>query len=98
MDTAAYESRSLRPLICGPDLADDDRAFFLSPSIGWTGVRRGRFKYLGRRNLYFPARALFDMVEDPGETRDLADDPRYAAVAEELEAVLDQELARPVPW
>ncbi len=97
VDTDDYESRSLRPLLTGPDRADEERAFFLSPSIGWTGVRRGRFKYLGRRNLYFPARALFDLQDDPGETRDLADDPRYASVADELEAILDHELARPIP-
>ena len=93
--TSDYESRSLRPLMAGPD-RDDERAFFLSPSIGWTGVRRGRFKYLGRRNLYFPARALFDLDDDPGETRDLATDPGYAPVADDLEAILDEELARPV--
>ena len=97
VDTAAYESQSLRPRLTSPDRPDGERAFFLSPSIGWTGVRRGRFKYLGRRNPYFPARALFDLEDDPGETRDLATDPRYAPVADELEAVLDQELARPIP-
>jgi arylsulfatase len=96
VDASDYESRSLRPRLTGPDGGDDERAFFLSPSIGWTGVRRGRFKYLGRRNVYFPARALFDMEDDPGETRDLANDPRYASVADDLEAILDQELARPI--
>jgi arylsulfatase len=107
VDADQYESVSLRALLRsdppsaqrpGPSPADGDgRVLFVSPSIGWNGVRRGRYKYLGRRNLYFPARALFDLETDPGETVDLADDPAHAAVADELERLLDEELARPAP-
>jgi arylsulfatase len=96
-DPDAYEGRSLRPVVEGGPDPEPERPLFLSTSIGWTGVRRGRYKYLGRRNPYFPARGLFDLDDDPGETCDVADDPAHAGVADELEHLLDEELARPCP-
>ena len=98
VDTSVYESTSLRGLLDGRQAEDPDRVLFLATSMGWNGVRRGRYKWIGRRFLYFPARALFDLEADPGETRDLATEPAGSAIADELEAQLDEELARPDPW
>jgi arylsulfatase len=97
-DPEPFGSVDLRPVLRGdPAAADPDRAVVLSPSLPWSGIRRGRYKYLGRRNPYFPVRALFDLVEDPGETCNLAEHPDHVAAADELERLLDLELARPIP-
>ncbi len=93
-----YESVSQRALLVDPaGTADPDRPLFVSPSLGWKGVRWGRYKWLSRHNVWFPARVLFDLEADPGETVDLAEDPRYADVVEHFERLLDQELDRPAP-
>ena len=60
-------------------------------------IRTGRFKLIvgtGRRHrqdgyetgqpLPGPYQRLFDLVDDPGETRDLADDPGHRAVKDDL--------------
>ena len=97
-DPEPFGSVDLRPVLRGePTAADPDRAVVLSPSLPWSGIRRGRYKYLGRRNPYFPARALFDLDQDPGETCNLAEHPDHVAAADELERLLDLELARTIP-
>lgn len=48
-------------------------------------VRRGRWKYIDYRE--FPER-LFDLENDPSETNDLAKDPAYAEVLDQMRAEL----------
>jgi len=69
---------------------DRDRVSFseyhaiLSPSAAYL-LRSGRYKYI--RYIDMPPQ-LFDMVEDPYETRDLGQNPEYASVRETCEAEL----------
>ncbi len=56
-----------------------------SPS-GFFMIRAGRYKYVSYAGGYPPQ--LFDMVEDPLETRDRADDSAYAAVLAACERAL----------
>lgn len=48
-------------------------------------VRKGRWKYIHHVG-YAPE--LFDLADDPGETRDLASDPKHAATRAAMEAEL----------
>jgi choline-sulfatase len=51
-------------------------------------IRRGRFKYI---YIHDRDEQLFDLVVDPGEWKDLANDPAYGEVKRELQArILDQ--------
>jgi choline-sulfatase len=49
-----------------------------------TGRRLRRDGYQTGRPLPGPYQRLFDLVDDPGETRDLADDPRHRAIKDDL--------------
>jgi choline-sulfatase len=49
-----------------------------------TGRRLRQDGYQTGRPLPGPYQRLFDLVDDPGETRDLADDPRHRAIKEDL--------------
>ena len=49
-----------------------------------TGRRLRQDGYQTGKPLPGPYQRLFDMVDDPGETRDLADDPRHQAVKDDL--------------
>jgi choline-sulfatase len=90
-----FESQSLRPRLRGrPSPEDLDRTLFLSTNLGWPTVRRDRWKYILRGRLLDPGVALFDLEEDPGERVDLAPDPAYADLREELHAVLMAECFR----
>ena len=62
---------------------------------GWTMVRRGTTKYL--EPIGAPGEGmLFDLSEDPDEKRDLAGDPGYAALREDLAAAARVRM-RPTP-
>lgn len=70
-----------RPVVC--ELAADPER----PEIQGRMVRNGRFKYCA----YAPGKPdehLFDLGNDPGETRNLADDPAHAADLRRLRAML----------
>jgi choline-sulfatase len=49
-----------------------------------TGRRLRQDGYQTGKPLPGPYQRLFDLVDDPGETRDLADDPRHQAVKQDL--------------
>ena len=80
--------RSLRPLLEGRQVTW--REFLVSEVRNDTGrmVRAGRFKLIVYRN--DPTVQLFDLAEDPWETRNLAGEPRYASELAELKRLLNQ--------
>jgi arylsulfatase A-like enzyme len=89
---ADLDGRSLVPLLHGK--RDAPRAAYLESDVkmfventrreipGQAGVIRGlrtdRFKFLLHATREGPREELFDLPNDPGETRDLARDPAYA--------------------
>jgi len=56
---------------------------------------RGRYKYL--RSTVNGSALLFDLTDDPGETRDLSRDARCAALRRELEEALLERIAAAAP-
>ncbi len=79
---------SLWDIVRAPD--DRDRQAFseyhaVASRTGGFMLRRGRFKY--HYYVDYPPE-LFDLREDPGEARDLAADPDYAAILAESEIAL----------
>ena len=54
-------------------------------------IRTDRFKYT--RYIEGDGEELYDMVDDPGETRTLIDDPAYADVLDEHRRLMDRHLA-----
>ena len=88
----------LEPLIRGkPGARGHDAVFSEYPENEEAMVRSARFKLIvgtGRRlrqdgyqtgkPLPGPYQRLFDLVDDPGETRDLAGDPGHQAVKDDL--------------
>lgn len=82
--------RSLLPVVQGADKLPDDRPifadYFAASSItGMYMIRKSNFKLC--YYAYYPSQ-LFDMEKDPEETRDLAGDPAYASIIDDLEAEL----------
>jgi len=84
--------RSLLPLVAGR--AEPARIAFLETlatqlDMGWSpllGIRDGRYKYIRA-----PRPELYDLREDPGETRNLA--RRRPELAEEMDGILEERLA-----
>lgn len=68
-----------------------------SVDIAYRWVRLGKYKLIvpqaGRKQVakgsYVTRISLFDVVQDPGETRNLADDPAHAATVADLQKKLD---------
>jgi choline-sulfatase len=86
----ALPGRSLLPAARGDEALPDDRPiyaeYFAAGSVtGMYMLRRGDFKLC--YYAYYPNQ-LFDLKEDPEETRDLAGDPAYADVVDALEREL----------
>ena len=93
-DDIEFVSRSLRPILEDRAAAADlERAAFCATSYGAPMVRRGAYKYIRHRER--DAAMLFDMVADPLEQVDHANDDDYREQRDELAALLQQELARP---
>ena len=57
-------------------------------------VRRGRLKLIETRLAGQTHRQLFDLADDPWETRDLADDPGYSGPLADLQRLLARERVR----
>ena len=60
--------------------------------VEWQATLRDKRKYYGKRAveayLHRPTFELYDLENDPHEVNNLADDPQYAKVLEELKAKL----------
>ena len=98
IDPTIFDSRSLRPLLTGRAVAADrDRTLTCGPTSGWPTIRSGPYKLMTRQKYLYRAIALFDLDEDPGETTDLAEHPRYRRLARDLESELIMRLYRPIP-
>ncbi|MHC4788233.1 MAG: sulfatase/phosphatase domain-containing protein [Planctomycetota bacterium] len=70
-----------------------------SPEIGraCVGVRTSRWKYIrtySQKAKRLLAEELYDLQRDPGETNDLAGDPQFREVREELADTLEREQAQ----
>jgi len=85
---------NLEGLSFAPLLADATRPWKTAVSISGGpadlghGVRNRRYSYLEYEKSQ-PAAALFDLEADPWETQNLIDDPAYAAVRNEMAAILE---------
>lgn len=80
--TTRFEGRNLRPLIEGHDEpAPADGQYAFSSQYRWRAVTGGRFKLLATMATHRRPKQLelFDLIADPGETRNLVDNhPRVA--------------------
>ncbi|MBX3592846.1 sulfatase [Sphingomonas sp.] len=89
---ARNQGNSLMPLLKDPDAASWDHPAF-SQIYGARSIRLGKWRYSewlkGTRG-----RELYDLDADPGERRNLADDPRYAKVMTALSARLPELLEK----
>lgn len=87
---AQFPGRSLLPVARGEERLPYERAiyseYFAAASVtGMYMIRKGDFKLC--YYAYYPNQ-LFDLKNDPEETMDVANDPRYAEVLEDLETEL----------
>jgi len=91
-----FDGRSLWPLISekAQDVDDHRTALFLS-NPGWPGVRSGPLKLIG----HFPSGTcvLFDVEEDPDESRNLAIDPARSDALSQLQEIMRVAMNRPAP-
>lgn len=65
---------------------------------GFSMFRKDNYKYIYFTKIneqYGPERQLFDLDQDPKETNNLADDPAYAQLVEEMHQALVQETGDP---
>ncbi|MDP3072528.1 MAG: sulfatase [Opitutaceae bacterium] len=94
---AAYEGRSLAPLVESRAPADWRRHFFcehldLAPTLTWEGVRGERYVYARYFDQQPAYEFLHDLRADPDELVNLAADPAHAAILREQRALCDQEM------
>jgi arylsulfatase A-like enzyme len=93
-----FDSRPLTPWLTDKPASisiDDDRSVVFVSNMGWPGVRRRDAKLILHTGS--GARALFDLAADPGETRNVADDPRYRDTFAELDALVAWAMQREQP-
>ncbi|MFQ5634449.1 MAG: hypothetical protein ACE5G3_03850, partial [Gammaproteobacteria bacterium] len=76
--------RRFAPALLGDSIDWDDTVFF--EYIDTRVIQTRDWKYTGR--FLAAPNELYDLAHDPGETRNLIDDPDYAAIAARLEARL----------
>lgn len=88
------ESTSLAPLL-GGGTADPDRAVFCGTMEGTPMLRRGAFKHIWHS--IADVHILYNLEQDPGETRNLAADPAYRDLLKDNVAELREVLSRPKP-
>jgi choline-sulfatase len=87
---------SLRPVLADPATPPDaGRAAFCATTMGWPMVRRGPYKYIWHRGTW--SNVLFQLDDDPDETRNLSEDPACRDEWEELSHLLDGALEREMP-
>jgi arylsulfatase A-like enzyme len=93
---ATMQGRSLAPLLMGEAPADWRTDFFVEhlfdhPEIPkHEGVRGERFKYARYFEQVPVYEELYDLLEDPLETRNLSGDPEYLEILEELRRRTDE--------
>ncbi|HVG98254.1 MAG TPA: sulfatase-like hydrolase/transferase, partial [Chloroflexota bacterium] len=80
------QGRSLLPLLRGERGGARDSA--LTEARGWKALRTERYRYVCRVTAGGPEEHLWDLERDPGEYRDVAADPGYAAALGEHRRLL----------
>lgn len=66
---------------------------FCCIGMPWATIRHGQYKYCP--HIDEQAAMLFDLEQDPTESVNLAGDPRYAEVKQNLSGMLAQRVAKP---
>jgi arylsulfatase A-like enzyme len=94
---AAYEGRSLVPLVNGQTPADWRTQFFcehvdLAPTLTWEGVRGERYVYARYFDQQPAFEFLHDLQSDPDELKNLAKDPEQTEVLKRMRALCDAEM------
>jgi arylsulfatase A-like enzyme len=92
-----YQGRSLAPIVNGRPPADWRREFFcehvdLAPNITWEGIRGERHVYARYFDQQPPFEFLHDLQADPDELKNLAADPKHAAVLERMRTLCNAEM------
>jgi choline-sulfatase len=87
IDTSFVEFHDLRPILRGDESAYDDGVYFayldLQRSVTWNA----------KKLIVYPKAnvvRMFDLVSDPNERVDLAEDPKFASVRSDLEQRLER--------
>jgi choline-sulfatase len=91
----AFDSVPLTRLLSDDAPDDDERPVFFVSNLGWPGARAGSLKLICHSQS--ESRAAFDLAEDPGEFRNIADDPVYQNRVEGLTEMIREVMARPMP-
>ncbi len=78
-----------------PGTGQRERAMFFVSNLGWPGARAGPLKLI----CHSPSgsRAAFDLVADPDESCNVADDPAYRDPVETLGEMVRAQMERPAP-
>jgi arylsulfatase A-like enzyme len=88
-----FDTRSLRPVLDG-QTADSQRCVYCATSLGWPMVRRGRYKYMEHFEQH--RRVLTDIESDPFEQVNLARDPAFHPVRDELADLVQTTMRLPI--
>jgi arylsulfatase A-like enzyme len=94
---AAYEGRSLAPIVQGRTPADWRNYFFcehldLAPTLTWEGIRGERYVYARYFDQRPPAELLYDLQTDPDQLKNLAHDSGHADALQRMRALCDAEM------
>jgi len=94
---AAYEGRSLAPLVQGKTTPTWRQHFFcehldLAPTLTWEGVRGDRYVYARYFDQQPAYEFLHDLQRDPDQLKNFATDPAYAGALQEMRKLCDAEM------
>jgi arylsulfatase A-like enzyme len=94
---AAYEGRSLAPLVRGEAAPDWRQHFFcehldLAPTLTWEGVRGSRYVYARYFDQSPAYEFLHDLQVDPDQIRNFALEPAHANLLRDMRALCDAEM------
>jgi arylsulfatase A-like enzyme len=95
---ADLEGISFAPLLANPDRPWKTAAFIVEDDGDAFGecVRTNKYSYMEFKKGAIAA-ALFDLEKDPWETKNVVDDPAYAAVKKEMAELLHAGWKKPLP-
>ena len=94
---AAYEGRSLVPIVQGKAPADWRKHFFcehldLAPTLTWEGIRGQRYVYARYFDQQPAFEFLHDLQNDPDQLKNLASDPAHADALKRMRELCDTEM------
>lgn len=97
---AGLEGHDLRPLLEDPQAKWEHPAYTVAGNAGrlaGVAVRNERYRY-AEYNAGRGGAMLFDETADPTESKNLADDPKFAAVRTEMARILRRLPSLPADW